>query len=447
MRWPSEDLPKRVSDIWARQRASVYVFIFFSFVTLTLQSMKLDSPLLGSHSWRQADTLFTAYSYCYEGSEFLKPKIAQRENTDGVAIGEFPLYSWVVSLPCQASGQWSEAFPKVLSWFLFWFGSLLFSLTLVRKWGRKESFFDFATLLLCAELTLTYFTRALPDVMAFFLIASAGAIWTGQRYPKVFSTRYLTGLALAVCAFLIRPYLVLLIFFVLPFGVFRWLLCGLAIQYAYNWWFLDHAKQSTIDYYLMRPKPFLEAWSELPGSVLPFMRHTFKDHLNYILLPFFLLGFFRRFLTAGFWWAATLLVLFVSGRHFTTHPYYMLAPAILALSMAWSMIPTSNVARYSIIFIFSFIGIANSQHHFHGHRNNVWKDMKELASSRTEPQEPIVTLTSLGNQVPTFLYYAKRTGWSYLDTPENRDRVCMLPAKLKVVIVDDTVQELDCSKK
>jgi hypothetical protein len=282
-------------------------------------------------------------------------------------------------------------------------------------------------------------------VLSFFLISCAGAIWTAERYPKVFSARYGIGLLLATLGFLVRPYLVILIFFVLPFGLFRWAICGLVIKFAYNWWFIEHTGTSSLKYYLMTPKTFMEAWIEFPGAILPFIRQTFKDHLNYILVPFFFFGFFRRFLTAGFWWLATLLVLFVSGQHFLTHPYYMLAPATLALAMAWSTIPTSKSLRTFILITFATIGVANTQHHFHDHDSETWKKVEALAAEKTGPEDRVVTLNSIGNQVPIYLYYAKRKGWSLFDTPENRQLACTLDAKLKLIVSEQNLEELSCS--
>lgn len=450
MRGLTDSIRQRLNESWKNSRRSVWMFVFFSIVTFGLQVWHFNSPLLGSHGWRQADTLFTGYFFCKEDSNIMHPRIAQRELTDGIAIGEFPLYSWLASVPCQLTGNWSEGFPKLLSWLLFWCSSLLFSLALVRKWGRKESFFEFATLLLCAELTLTFFTRPLPDVMAFFLISLAGFIWTGARYPSLFSTRYMAGLILATTGFLIRPYLVPLAFFVLPFGVFRWIVLGLSVNWAYNWWFIEHTQISSVGYYLITRKPFLEAWTEIPASIWPLIQQTAKDHLNYILIPFFFLGFFRRFLTGGFWWFSILLLLFVSGKHFSAHPYYMTSACVLALCMAWSCLPKTPSFRAGLIFCFGLIGVANSQHHFHDNKDQHGIIVRDLARQKTEPQDKVVTLTTMGNQIPILLYYAKRTGWSLIDTTENRARACELPVKLRILhdatVLPNMIQELSCAQ-
>jgi hypothetical protein len=72
----------------------IMAVLYSSFILWSFQA-----PLVGVHFIRQADTLFTAYSYCKEDSSFLYPRIVHRENTSGVSIGEFPLFSYVLSLP------------------------------------------------------------------------------------------------------------------------------------------------------------------------------------------------------------------------------------------------------------------------------------------------------------------------------------------------------------
>lgn len=438
----------RFRDSWYFHRFSLFLFCAVSVFTLSLQLWNLNTPLLGSHTWRQADTLFTGYFFCTEDPNILNPRVAQREDTSGIAIGEFPLYSWVISIPCQISGYWSESTPKVITWLLFWLSSVFFSLSVARKWGRRESFLDLASLLLTTEITLTFLTRALPDVMGFFLISAAGWVWTSERAPRILSLRYFVGLALAITGFLVRPYLLMLAFFVLPFGVFRWGVLAVGLKLGFEWWFVDHVKSSALQYYLVQRKPFLEAWSEIPLSVGPLLSQVFKLHLNYILLPFFLFGFLRRFLTGGFWWFSVWLVVLTSGKHFDTHPYYMIGAAIFGITMAWACLPKSKFFRRLILIASCGIGIANSQHMFHGRSDDHWKKVQELAQAKTQPQDKIVVLTDMGNQIPTLLYFAKRTGWSWIDTPENRQKSCELNVPLRMVHQSQqkpqTVEVLDC---
>lgn len=427
-----------------------YSFRLYAFVLLTLSVLFFSNiriPLLGSHPWRQADTLFTGYFFCYEDQNILRPRIGQRQDTTGIAIGEFPLYSWLISVPCQLTGQWSEVTPKIISFVFFILISLLFAVAANRR--LKIPVWDAAILFLCSELAISFLTRTLPDGLALLLYAWAGVVWAGKPQAGALSARNLFALTLTIVGFLIRPYLAPLAFVFMPRGLLRYGLAAFGFSIAYQRWFIEWTQTSTFDYYYVRRMPLLEALSEFPKTIWPFLRQTAKDHLNFVMLPFFILGIRKIVHLPLIWIGSFLLVAAVSASHFSAHAYYLFAPAVCALLLAAMGLPKKPAFRKGVLTLFAVIGIANTQHYFHKPRDNDWKITKELVDANSPYKTQIVTINSIGKYVPIWLYYAKRTGWSIWDTPENRASACLLgvdPYKVTAILTKEPDGQLNIRK-
>ncbi len=63
---------------------------------LILRSVNFDSPILGVHSWRQADTAAMARHFFLNNTSILMPQIDWAGNTSGYVESEFPLYPYLV---------------------------------------------------------------------------------------------------------------------------------------------------------------------------------------------------------------------------------------------------------------------------------------------------------------------------------------------------------------
>ncbi len=70
--------------------------------------LHLNQPLQGILKVRQADTLMSGWSMCVEKTNPFKPKIAHRDDTEGIAIGELPIASWYFASSCFLTSSWSE---------------------------------------------------------------------------------------------------------------------------------------------------------------------------------------------------------------------------------------------------------------------------------------------------------------------------------------------------
>ena len=198
------------------------LFWIFALILLGAFLFNASSPLQGIHTIRQSDTVFAAYSYCMEGTDFLKPKVAHRGTTSGVAIGEFPLYSYIVSLPCQVRGSWSEYDPKFFILF-FWILNFLIwtawaKLYLKLAPSNKDDIASLAIIFGFSTFALLYLTISLPDNLAFLLIGLAAYLQISdfRLLNRTLSQKSISILSalLFILGFAVRPYLIPLILLV-----------------------------------------------------------------------------------------------------------------------------------------------------------------------------------------------------------------------------------------
>lgn len=411
----------------------------------------IDIPLMGPHKTRQADTLFTGYSYCIGDSTFLYPKVAHRENTDGIAIGEFPLFSAMVSWPCRMTGKWSEVTAKVITYW-FWLLNLLIwsqwyrrrslhkrassSSTLFRYLDQphgdiepdtlnlveenrnnkvpmshthnpsRESLLSFVLFFAFTPLLLTYLLIPIPDTLGLSIAGIAALLW--QNKDKI---SWILGAVCFGVAFMVRPYLFPLLIVVAPsplIGLVSFGLCGL----GYIFWFKYWIQHTQIWYYLTDTKPitslFTSGW-KVPRSLLD---QIFLQHLNYIgVIPFYkTLTRNRRLLIS--WVFAILFILLVKGDHFVNHAYYFTAAGFISvIAMADGFLSFSKRNKIIFSYLFVALGIFAIQHHWHKPDSKRYLEIPQLVEKQNIPfSERIAVFDSFS---PQTLYYAKRVGWYF----------------------------------
>lgn len=375
-----------------------------------------DSPIEGVHAIRQADTLFAGWSYCMEEAEFLRPRIAHRGETTGVSIGEFPLASMAFALPCKLSGVWSESAVKTVVLALLLLNAFLWGSFLRRRWPDRWPGWDWFLLLWIFNTHhLLHFTIAIPDPLAFALIASSGLAFLAA---KEFRGPYLGGILcrlagtiLFVIAFGMRPYLVPLLFLVIP-GL-RWrlgALAGCAVFYFvwYKWWIL----QSEIVYYATEATAFTETARKLGPIALALAEELFRNIFNFVGLWWALLAFrrIRDREMAALLIGSFLLVLLLRAPMIINHKYYLGAGAVmLTIWMLWG----AKNAKPALAWAFLAVGLINTQHYWHG--TNAAKMHRVQAEAATVDMAPADKVAVyIGDALPvTYLYWLKRTGWGF----------------------------------
>ncbi|WP_346289728.1 ArnT family glycosyltransferase [Sphaerothrix gracilis] len=89
--------------------------IFFLLgLALLVRLYNIQSPIIGVHSWRQADTAALARNFAENGLNFFYPQVDWAGSSAGYAETEFPLYSYLVALLYKLFGV-SEIYGRAIA--------------------------------------------------------------------------------------------------------------------------------------------------------------------------------------------------------------------------------------------------------------------------------------------------------------------------------------------
>ena len=100
-------------------------------IGLILRLVNINAPVLGIHSWRQADTASIARNFLANNLNFWEPQVNWSGSTNGFVECEFPLYQYIVAHLYKLFGV-NEVFARGLS-ALFGLLSLIFLFRLIKK--------------------------------------------------------------------------------------------------------------------------------------------------------------------------------------------------------------------------------------------------------------------------------------------------------------------------
>ncbi len=384
----------------------------FTLILLVAFAFNLQAPLQGVHTIRQSDTTFASYSYCIEKTEFLKPKVAHRGATSGTAIGEFPLYSYLMSLPCQLRGSWSELDPKFLI-LLLWILNMMVWLAWAKIYLKPHEPSAFGVLLGFSTFSLLFMTIALPDNLGFFLIGLAAFLH--QRFPQK-KISILTSL-LFILAFAIRPYLIPLILLVHR----RWLwmlLTTFGCLLVYVLWYKFWVQQSELNYYYLAIPPISEIFATFPNYAVPLFKTILREWFQFVFI--FLLVWKWRSLKAlevfGVFGSLALVIL-VRGEHLVIHSYYLWAAAVFTFLCLFRALMTLSKKQQAVALIgYGIIGFAQTQHEFHRQAFFKAQEVQNILQTEKIPADAkIAVYVGDGSCSTQYLYWMKHFGWCFYE--------------------------------
>ncbi|MGE0632866.1 MAG: hypothetical protein AB7O96_10680 [Pseudobdellovibrionaceae bacterium] len=414
--------------------SAVLAFGLIVFAVLYFQNF--EYLLRGVHKIRQADTLFTGYSYCFEGTEFLKPKVANRENTSGVSIGEFPLFSYLISIPCKMTGQWSETFPRYFSIFIFLLNGLLWG-AWIKKRNPQILFSSWLIFFFFCSLQLLHLSIPLPDGLALLFMGGALFLWEEKGMHQTYF--WISGLFLFGVGFLMRPYLFPLVF--LYWDKKTWTaalaLCGALYFFWYKYWIF---KYSEVSYYLTRVVNPEDLVPQIPGLILPIIEISIIEMMNYVglfLILFFVKDFKKEI---AIWALVCIMVIGARGKHFINHNYYLLAGSLvisIVMTLAWNKI--KNRCRTGILLLFVLIGIGLNQHLWKAPKEKWQIDLERMANEKVPKDAKVASYIGVS---PQWLYLSKRTGWMF--KPEKYTDQCPEGAAWALILKDELPEFIPC---
>ena len=395
------------------------------FVAMMVRTLFI--PLQGIHEWRQADTLFAGYFYCTENTNFFKPHIGPREGTSGFAVGELPLFSYILSLKCKATGHWDEVTPKLICYVIFFLVVFLWGLFFFNQEPKeKKNWWIWGALFAGAPISLMYLPLPIPDGFSLATIALSGLLW--QRSKKSFDFYSWLAIIIFFITFLIRPYYVPLLFLVSRER--RQQLVTLALCSAgYLVWFLYWVPQSEMyQYYgtkLRRPPAAL--LKEIPAAFPELLWKILRDHFNFLGLIFFVKGARKHRFLLGLWAASLLLIISLRGDHFVIHSYYLFAGALISFYLMYEgYFLSSQKWRDWVIALMLILALAAIQHQWAPKRNNLGIELREKVWAVTRATDHVVIYMGPS---PEWMYHALRAGWSL--APELYKGPEMCPEKVQ----------------
>jgi hypothetical protein len=384
------------------------IILFCVGLLLYFWSQTYFIPLNGAHQWRQADTLTTAYFYCTNESSFFKPEIAAREGTTGVAIGEFPVYSYIVGQTCQILGYWSEVTPKVINW-LFWILAIFVWWNFLKLRLQSKALTDFLIWILLFAISPTlvnYLTITLPEATALFFWGTAA--WFFEKYKFVHQKKWATfALVFFSIGFLIRPYYIpFLFFFGIP-RIFKFRILLLAVVLFVAWYKLWASYATTMPMYFGINFESLSSVLMSIPSALSVMPTRLMDHFT--LAGLILALYFWS--EAKFLWLlyffSLLIMLALKATHLEAHPYYLLASAVLATLILMKILRARKASTIRwVLSLYVLQSFASNIHNFRP--NHLWPKIKEHLIEKQIPADS--TIASYLGKNPAWHYFLKRKG-------------------------------------
>ena len=418
------------------------------FIGLILRLVNVNAPVLGVHSWRQADTASIARNFLSNNFIFWQPQVNWSGSTDGFVECEFPLYQYLVAHLYKIFGV-NEIFARGLS-VIFGCLSIIFLFRLIKRvfdievawWG---SFF-YSILPVCV-----FYSRTIqPESLMIFL-----GIFSLERWLAFLDYNNKKNLFFSWLAFTLAVLIkVLPIFWIgIPILItgfqksciskYRIYLYPLiTISICFLWY--SHAYklgQSTgLSFGLWGSDTDRYSWSillELRYYIDLFIRILFR---NYVLICFPLIilsiqqvGINNIFVIGIF---SVLLIGFINPISYGIHEYYQLPMMIFSCPlMGFGFIRLKTIIarnKFLINFFISLLCIASliilkvDYWDLENPRNQPVWHTADLVKNNTNSSDLIISVTG-GD--PTLLYLSDRKGWLISPTNMNEEIISELKNK------------------
>ena len=424
-------------------------------LALSLRLYHLHSPIIGVHSWRQADTAAMARNFHENGYRFLYPQIDWGGDSEGYVETEFPAYPFAVALFYGIFGV-SEAYGRLLSviWSLI---AIYFLYRLVRKQVNENVAIWSAVFFSILPLNVYYSRTFMPEsalVMSSILGVYFFSNWLSTEKAGYFA---LSALFVALACLLKITALVLgLPLLYLAWLKFGWRFAGhkslwlyglLVLAPVFLWYY--HAHQLFLQYGLtFRIWEYgTDKWGNWQLLLTPgfwdkiIFRTLAERFLTWAGFPIFLVGLFLRRQTRGeklfdYWLAALVIFLLIVAKGNYVHEYYQL-PFMIPASVFMGKVYGRHFSlaalkgAKSLVLAVCLMGIlllaAHRYHSYMKKEDPQSSDTYQLASEvkRSTLDHARIIAVDLGN--PTLLYLCHRKGWqaypNELDEQFLRERI------------------------
>jgi 4-amino-4-deoxy-L-arabinose transferase-like glycosyltransferase len=411
---------------------------------LALRLYQIDSPILGYHSWRQADTAAVARNFHEHGYNLFYPQIDWGGNSPGYVETEFQIYPFAVALLYKIFGV-RELLGRLLSALLS-LVSIYTLYLLVRKIIDERTALWTAIILAIVPLNVYYSRAFMPE--SALLMCSVVGVYLFSRWASSLGLTYLllSAVFIALAGLIKIPTLYL----GLPLIHLAWLRFGRRTLYQSPLWVYAILVFAPVGlWYYHAHRIFLESgltfyiwgygtdkWGNwhLLGDLKFYNRILFRSiaerHLTWPGFILFVIGLTIR--RQGpqerlfdFWLISLAAYFAIVARGNYIHEYYQLPFVIPAAVFAGKTlakylsyrtfrdagIRTRLVCGLILICALAVPMLSGLRYHKYMQAEHVSSPTYKLAKEleRSTPADALVI--TVGNLDPTVLYLSHRRGW------------------------------------
>ncbi|MDH6099267.1 glycosyltransferase family 39 protein [Anabaenopsis sp. FSS-46] len=152
--------------------------LFLLGIALSVRLYNINSPIIGIHSWRQADTAAMARNFYENGFNLFYPQIDWGGNSPGYCETEFPIYSFIVSIFYKFFGV-HELFGRLIS-VTFSLFTIFFLYQLIRTYFNDATAFWSCLWFSILPVSIYYSRTFQPESM--LLMCSVGGIYYFNKW-------------------------------------------------------------------------------------------------------------------------------------------------------------------------------------------------------------------------------------------------------------------------
>jgi len=417
-------------NLKTRKLVDSYPITFLLSLAFCLRIYNFQSPILGVHSWRQADTAAMARNFYENGYNFLYPQIDWGGNLAGYCQTEFPIYSFLVAILYRFFGV-HESIGRILSIVfsliaICFFYKLCLEITCDKKLAFWSSFFY--TII----PTNIYYSRTFqPESLV--LVSTISGTYFFHKWIKIDQKKHLFISSLLIClACLVKVVPAFYLFLPLTYlawGKFKYKMfsnlnlyfyASIIIIPTFAWYFYSY--QIANEYGLSFGFGSERFGWNFQRSGIVFEQIIYFIAVRHLLILGFVAMIFGIFckrsnkeeLLFDLLFISNILYILIFANLNSFHEYYqlpLLIPASIYIGKAFVRLSDSIRLINISLVIFLITGSLFYSLEYMAKENISNSEMFELAKiiNKTVPKNSLIVATTRND--PTILYLSHRKGW------------------------------------